>query len=183
MPSLASVNPKRAWLLFAAVWLPLVAAYSWPRVEQGWYESNRVREEINRSIRETKFQDCARANGVDWFQHLQRYKYECESEAQRNCDGSLLCATDLLTSGCLKRKVSGCEGLAWLVAGDGSDLGLSDKDFREKEDRDRLAFYLDRTFSYPLYAAVAWAVGPLLLLAVLPRVVRILWKWLTTKQP
>jgi len=183
MNPLVTINPMRAWLLFAAVWLPLVAVYSWPRIDYSWYESNRVREEVNRSIRETKFQDCARSNGVNWFQHVQRHKYECEAQALEACGGSWWCAKDMLTDGCLKTKVAGCESLAALVAGDGSDTTLDDKAFRKKEARHRFDFYFDRTFSYTLYYAIAWATAPLLLLAFIPRILRTLWKWLTSKQP
>ncbi len=181
MPSLASINPKRAWLLFAAIWLPLITFYWWPRVEHSWYESNRVRERINRAARDQRFQECAKSVGVNWLLHVQRYKFECQNEAQRICGGDRLCATALLTDGCLKSKVRGCEGLALLVAGDGSDPELSDHEFRVREERERLIFYFGRTFSNTLYESLAWAMGPLVALPLIPGAVRRLWRWLAKK--
>ena len=182
MPVLPHINLKRAWLLFAAVWLPLVAVYFWPRIDYSWYESNRVRQEINKSVREVKFQDCVRDKQIDWPQIVQRWKYECESQAINSCGGSLMCATEMLTDGCLKSKANGCDHLAWLVAGDGSETGLDDKAFKDKESRERITFYFERSFSHTLYLALAWALVPLVLPIVLPKPAKSVWRWLTAKQ-
>lgn len=167
----------RAFLLFAALWVPAVALFFYDDVLRGRAEGLALHERLEgeRRVerRESWFSDCLVRNGVDAFRFMAKYRDECEREAQRECSSDLWCAKSLFVENCYRSKVPAC---GWTPTSPGASVDFEDANGQIRTEA--LLWYWNSSFSAPLKQALLVAVLPLILLPIVPALVTRAWRWL-----
>jgi len=176
MTVLAKVNKRRLWVLLTAIWVVAVASYYWDEIAVRYGASFGTKAEIDIQAQESRFFDCLSRTNATWFSLETQFGEECKAYARDQCKASMIwCANDRIEDLCLKNKSAECRNI-YFTSEPAEDFDTAA--WRRKKMREHISFYLSTDFSAPLKSALLLIFSVPLLLAFLPRVSRILWRWL-----
>lgn len=175
------VNWFRLWVLVTSLWLAGVVLLLAEPVSMGYHESLQVKRELDRSIRESKYQACLSQHGIVWLELFEKHKPECYQYAVETCGNAVFCDSEYWREFCIKTKPGPCQDIGTLVEGDDSPHIHPSLSFAQDSRAKQLLFYWHSGFSQPFVFALLVALLPPLLLAVAPAVLRRLASWLLTK--
>lgn len=169
------INLRRLWLFVTVVWVAVVIGFYWDDVLSSVANSSEAKAAAGRQAQYIKFNSCLSEHGTNWMKLVSEYGERCRDSVREGCRGTSWCAEDLLFDLCIKRK-SPC-GDMWFVTPEFlEELAKSSTwPFAWSEVR----FYLGSRHSKPLKTATLLVFMVPIFLAMLPRGLRRLWRWLT----
>lgn len=179
MTVVAKVNRRRLWALLTVIWVVGVATFYWNDIAVRYGASFSTKADIDLRAQESRFLDCLTRANTTWFSLKAQYGEECKTYAREECKGSMWCAEDRLTDLCLKGKSAECRSIYFVSVDQLKDFNPAAA--RRKETLEHLGFYLSTEFSAPLKSALLLIFSVPVVLAFLPSVGRVLWRWITTR--
>jgi hypothetical protein len=183
MQKLKNINLKRLWLLLTLVWVGVIYTLYSGAIQDGYRGAIRAKYAMELEKKEQEFDHCLAKNGTTRWALVSKYGIVCKYEADKaraGCFG-IWCLGAIEDSetykSCIKSRSLECRHIF-------ATEGLSTSEYKRlrwKNRWDEMIFYLSSYFSDPLKTSAMLILLVPILLAVSPRMSKLLICWLTTK--
>ena len=121
MTLLPNGNRRRAWLLFAVLWLAACAYWYLEPIRYSRLEAAEQKRTLDAESRSRQFDICLAKNNLTWAALDATHRAECSRQASEQCrGGGLLCNVEYWRDFCIRMQAVPCRDIGSLIEGDGS---------------------------------------------------------------